>query len=73
MKFYKSYPKFGTKIKDIKINKIVKILSLFEEYSFLVTDNQKITNLGQLESVKKFGKLEITKLGTILSNSNLVI
>ncbi len=78
MKFSKLHPKFGIKIKDIKINKItkneiVKILSLFEKYSLLVVNNQKITNLEQLEFAKKFGKLEITKPGTIGSNSNLVI
>ena len=78
MNFKKVHPDFGIEIKDIKINKInhkeiTEILNLFEEYSLIVLKNQKITNEEQLQFAKSFGELEITKPGTIGSNSNLVI
>ena len=78
MNFKKVHPDFGIKIKDVKINKINhkeinEILNLFEEYSLIVLKNQKITNEEQLDFAKNFGELEVTKPGTIGSNSNLVI
>ena len=78
MNFKKVHPDFGIEIKDIKINKInheeiTEILNLFEEYSLIVLRDQKITNEEQLDFAKNFGELEVTKPGTIGSNSNLVI
>ena len=78
MNFKKTHPNFGIEIKDLKINKATKkeineILSLFEEYSLIILKNQKITNEEQLEFAKNFGELEVTKPGTIGTNSNLVI
>ena len=78
MNFKKVHPDFGIEIKDIKINKadkkdINEILNLFEEYSLIVFKNQKITNEEQLDFAKNFGVLEVTKPGTIGTNSNLVI
>ena len=78
MNFKKIHPNFGIEIKDIKINKadkkdIKEILNLFEEYSLIVFKNQKITNEEQLDFAKNFGELEVTKPGTIGTNSNLVI
>ncbi len=78
MNFKKVHPNFGIQIYNLKINKITneeinKIINLFEEYSLIVLKNQEITNEEQLEFSKYFGELEITKPGTIGSNSNLVI
>ena len=77
MNFKKVHPDFGIEIKDIKINKInhgeiTEIINLFEKYSLIVLKNQKITNEEQLDFAKNFGELEVTKPGTIGSNSNLV-
>ena len=78
MNFKKVHPDFGIEIKDIKINKadtkvINEILNLFEDHSLIVFKNQKITYKEQLDFAKNFGVLEVTKPGTIGTNSNLVI
>ena len=78
MKTKNIHTDFGKEISDVDITKLdkeesAKIIELFEEYSLLIIKNQKITNDEQIKFSKIFGKLEITKPGTLGSNSNVVI
>ena len=63
----------GLDIKQINVNQKNKIIELFEKHSLIVFRNQLINNDEQIEFSKIFGELEITKPGTLGSNSNLVI
>ncbi len=72
------HPKFGISIENIKITKLneeqkFQLINLFEQYSLIIIRNQNIKNEDQINFTKIFGKLEITKPGTLGSNSNLVI
>ncbi len=72
------HPEFGKKLSNIDINKLnkketEKIVELFEEHSLLIIKKQNIKNEDQINFSKIFGKLEITKPGTLGTDSNLVI
>ena len=72
------HPEFGKTVSDIDVKKLnrketEKLIDLFEESSLLIIKNQNIENDEQIRFSKIFGKLEITKPGTLGSNSNLVI
>ena len=68
---------FGVQIENFEIQKcntqlLRKIINLFEKYSLIIIKNQKINNEEQIQFSKIFGELEITKTGTLGSNSHLV-
>ena len=74
----KLHDNFGISIEKIDVNYLStiekkEIIDLFEEHSLIVIKKQKINEQEQVNFTKIFGELEITKPGTLGTNSNLVI
>ena len=74
----KLHDNFGISIENIYINSLSinekkEIINLFEEHSLLVIKKQVINQQEQIDFTKIFGELEMTKPGTLGTNSNLVI
>ena len=74
----KLHDDFGISIEKIDVNYLSaiekkEIIDLFDEHSLIVIKKQKINEQEQINFTKIFGELEITKPGTLGTNSNLVI
>ena len=74
----KLHDDFGISIEKIDVNYLSaiekkEIIDLFDEHSLIVIKKQKINEQEQVNFTKIFGELEITKPGTLGTNSNLVI
>tara|TARA_B100001741_G_scaffold312269_1_gene315238 strand:+ start:178 stop:1032 length:855 start_codon:yes stop_codon:yes gene_type:complete len=74
----KLHDDFGISIENIDVNYLSaiekkEIIDLFDEHSLIVIKKQKINEQEQVNFTKIFGELEITKPGTLGTNSNLVI
>ena len=74
----KLHDNFGISIENIYINSLIynekkEIIDLFEEHSLVVIKKQVINEQEQINFTKIFGELEMTKPGTLGTNSNLVI
>ena len=72
------HDKFGISIENIDINLLSanekkEIVDLFEEHSLVIIKKQVINEQEQINFTKLFGELELTKPGTLGTNSNLVI
>ena len=72
------HDKFGISIENIDINLLSanekkEIVDLFEEHSLVIIKKQVINEQEQIDFTKLFGELEVTKPGTLGTNSNLVI
>src|SRR5260370_5491321 len=72
-------PGFGVEVRGATVADIAKHVELyaemraaFEEHSLLVFRNQQITDEIQLAYSRRFGPLEITKIGTVGAGTNLV-
>ena len=74
----KLHDNFGISIENIDINLLSanekkEIVDLFEEHSLVIIKKQVINEQEQINFTKLFGELELTKPGTLGTNSNLVI
>ena len=74
----KLHDNFGISIENIDINSLnanekKEIVDLFEEHSLVIIKKQVINEQEQIDFTKLFGELELTKPGTLGTNSNLVI
>ena len=74
----KLHDNFGISIENIDINSLnanekKEIVDLFEEHSLVIIKKQVINEQEQINFTKLFGELELTKPGTLGTNSNLVI
>ena len=74
----KLHDNFGISIENIDINSLSanekkEIVDLFEEHSLVIIKKQVINEQEQIDFTKLFGELEVTKPGTLGTNSNLVI
>jgi len=74
----KLHDNFGISIENIDINSLSAsekkdIVDLFEEHSLVIIKKQVINEQEQIDFTKLFGELEVTKPGTLGTNSNLVI
>ena len=74
----KLHDNFGISIENIDINSLnanekKEIVDLFEEHSLVIIKKQVINEQEQIDFTKLFGELEVTKPGTLGTNSNLVI
>ena len=74
----KLHDNFGISIENIDINLLSanekkEIVDLFEEHSLVIIKKQVINEQEQINFTKLFGELEVTKPGTLGTNSNLVI
>lgn len=73
-------PGFGAELRGIKLADVAAdaavyqaVRAAFEENSVLVLRGQEVTDEGQLAFSRRFGPLEVTKVGSIGTGTNLVI
>jgi alpha-ketoglutarate-dependent 2,4-dichlorophenoxyacetate dioxygenase len=73
-------PGFAAELRGVKLADVAaddsaynEVRAVFEEYSVIVFRGQEVTDEGQLAFSRRFGPLEITKVGSLGAGTNLVI
>jgi alpha-ketoglutarate-dependent 2,4-dichlorophenoxyacetate dioxygenase len=73
-------PGFGAELRGVSLGDVVNddaahaaVRAAFEEHSVLVFRNQQVTDDLQISFSRKFGLLEVTKVGSMGTGTNLVI
>ena len=73
-------PGFAAELRGVRLADIAaddsaynEARAVFEEYSVIVFRGQEVTDEGQLAFSRRFGPLEITKVGSLGAGTNLVI
>ena len=73
-------PGFGAELRGVTIAEVAahdaayaQVRAAFEEYSILVLRGQDVTDDTQLAFSRRFGPLEVTKVGSLGAGTNLVI
>jgi alpha-ketoglutarate-dependent 2,4-dichlorophenoxyacetate dioxygenase len=73
-------PGFAAELRGVKLADVAaddsaynEVRAVFEEYSVIVFRGQEVTDEGQLAFSRRFGPLEITKVGSLGVGTNLVI
>jgi alpha-ketoglutarate-dependent 2,4-dichlorophenoxyacetate dioxygenase len=73
-------PGFAAELRGVKLADVAAddsayngVRAVFEEYSVIVFRGQEVTDEGQLAFSRRFGPLEITKVGSLGAGTNLVI
>src|SRR5262245_480254 len=73
-------PGFAAELRGVTLSEVAsddgayrKVRAAFEEHSVLVLRNQEVTDEAQLAFSRRFGPLEITKVGSQGVGTNLVI
>jgi alpha-ketoglutarate-dependent 2,4-dichlorophenoxyacetate dioxygenase len=73
-------PGFAAELRGVTLNEVVNddaayaaVRAAFEEHSILVFRNQQVTDDLQIDFSKRFGPLEITKVGAIGTGTHLII
>jgi alpha-ketoglutarate-dependent 2,4-dichlorophenoxyacetate dioxygenase len=73
-------PGFAAELRGVKLADVAaddsaynEVRAVFEEYSIIVFRGQEVTDEGQLAFSRRFGPLEITKVGSLGAGTNLVI
>jgi alpha-ketoglutarate-dependent 2,4-dichlorophenoxyacetate dioxygenase len=73
-------PGFAAELRGVKLADVAAddsayngVRAVFEEYSIIVFRGQEVTDEGQLAFSRRFGPLEITKVGSLGAGTNLVI
>src|SRR5262245_5687353 len=73
-------PGFAAELRGVRLADVAaddsaynEVRAVFEEYSVVVFRGQEVTDEGQLAFSRRFGLLEITKVGSLGAGTNLVI
>jgi alpha-ketoglutarate-dependent 2,4-dichlorophenoxyacetate dioxygenase len=73
-------PGFAAELRGVKLADVAaddsaynEVRAVFEDYSVIVFRGQEVTDEGQLAFSRRFGPLEITKVGSLGAGTNLVI